>query len=1060
MLIRQELFKVLHGENTMRVDMEYVKEHQNVDKGKSVISLHSSSISKNERAGTFALDISGTAMDNKAYGGQGKTIEGVMQEALATDVAQQKDYMTVMSNSMSDEDFAKLQEDGYHPNSTEIGTLVTVVDRIKAELAESGVTISGYTDTLDWETWNAITGDSIKTQAIVSRLKKNDVPVTESNISEVKKALDKVQELSSIHEGAMKYMVQNNMSPTIDNIYTAEFSSISDGDHQGRGYYADEMPMYYAKKADDINIQQLMPQIEKVIEEANETVNTDTILAANWLIEKGVPLTSGTLSLLLDVSQTDVCINSDTIMDYITQAMGEGKSAGEALLLNKEGYYDQTKELLQEVEQISDEAIKAVVLSKQPITIKNLFAFQKQIQLQADDKTASMDSDESEISDNKLIVAKRQLEEIRLQMSLEANVKLLKKGIQIDTTELEQLVDYYKEIEKKHNSTLFGEYSDESSVIEKASLYRETLGKVSEIPAIPAAVIGRAVSQGIAFTLNNIYEQGIVLQNKYRAAEETYEALMTAPRSDLGDSIKKAFRNIDELLDDINMDHTETNKRAVRILGYNNMDITCENVEAIKEADETVTRVIRKATPAAVLQMIRDNRNPLETDLNSMEEYLSEMDADVLCESEKYSKYLYKLEQNDTISKEERKAYIGIYRLFHQIEKSDGAVIGRLVNQGAELSFKNLLTAVRSKKNSNIDRTIDDDFGRLESVNQDAESISDQINSIKAVAYNKRLVRDVLDNLEPEILDQIDITNEMTLEEIAWQIKTFDNENSQKIERQIEYQQLEDIRKIKNVEDSVIRTLIDFDQPVTVDNLMALSYMKQNRGAAFRSLYEKAEGEEKEVLEKTFTEVTKNFVGEEEVNMSFKNLEQVSKDIMETVSEKESVTSLDIRSLALTFTQVKLATDLAKEKYYEVPVMIGNQVTSINLRIVHGEESGKVTAITQGELCGKVVAEFTVNGDNISGYIGTDSQEGLTILKEKEAELKNGLQKNGKQISSLNLIYSQNLDTEKIVAEKNSRSEKEAVSSKELYTIAKEFLNFIQINDGNEREGATHETQL
>ena len=300
----------------------------------------------------------------------------------------------------------------------------------------------------------------------------------------------------------------------------------------------------------------------------------------------------------------------------------------------------------------------------------------------------------------------------------------------------------------------------------------------------------------------------------------------------------------------------------------------------------------------------------------------------------------------------------------------------------------------------------------------------------------------------------------MTLEEIAWQIKTFDNENSQKIERQIEYQQLEDIRKIKNVEDSVIRTLIDFDQPVTVDNLMALSYMKQNRGAAFRSLYEKAEGEEKEVLEKTFTEVTKNFVGEEEVNMSFKNLEQVSKDIMETVSEKESVTSLDIRSLALTFTQVKLATDLAKEKYYEVPVMIGNQVTSINLRIVHGEESGKVTAITQGELCGKVVAEFTVNGDNISGYIGTDSQEGLTILKEKEAELKNGLQKNGKQISSLNLIYSQNLDTEKIVAEKNSRSEKEAVSSKELYTIAKEFLNFIQINDGNEREGATHETQL
>lgn len=1071
-MARQPL-EVLHGDQTMRVDMDYVSNRQNVDKGTSTISYSSSGTSKSERAGAFALDISGTVMDNKAYGGQGKTAEEVMQEAAATDVAQQKNYMSVMSNSMSDEDFAKLQEDGYNPNSTEVGTLVTVVDRIKAELAESGVHVSGYTDTLDMDTLKAITGDMAQAEAIASKLQENDVPVTEDNVTEVKQTLDKAKELSDITEGAMKYMVQNQMEPTIDNIYTAEFSSTSDGNRQGKGYYADEMPGYYSKKADVINLEQLMPQIEKVIKEADQEVNEDTVSDAKWLIEKGVPLTSESLSLLEDIKQTDISKNSEDIIDRIAQAMGEGKTAGEALLLNKKGIFDQAVELLQEVEQISDEAIEAVIQNEQPITIKNLLASQKQIQLDSDNKTSltySEESDEAEsmtedlvskTTNNTSVTAKRQLEEIRLQMSVEANVKLLKSGISIDTTELEQLVEHYKELEQKQNAALFGESSDSTSVSEKASLFNETLIKVTDIASMPAAVIGRAVSQGAAFTLNYVYEQGTILQNKYQAAGETYEALMTAPRSDLGDSIKKAFRNVNELLDEIDMDQTDTNRRAARILGYNSMEITEENVEAIKEADETVTRVIQKMTPAATLQMIRDNVNPLETDLNAMEEYLSEMDADVLNEGEKYSKYLYKLEQNNEISQDEKEAYIGVYRLFRQIEKSDGAVIGSLVNQGAELSFKNLLSAVRSRKKSNIDISVDDDFGGLESVNQKGESISDQINTMQKVKYNENLVKDVLDNMEPSALADMNFNSEITLEEIAEQLKAYGDENSQKTERQYQSQLLDDIRKITDIEDSVIESLTDFDQPVTVDNLLAAAYMKQNRGATFKNLYERAEQEDADstetdsanietpfsltnALKKAMTELTENFTSEEEINVSYENLQDVAKDILETAIEKDTVTSVDIKSMALTFKQVTLAANLAKEQNYEIPVMIGDEITSINLRIIHGEDNGKVTATTQSETYGKVAAEFTVTKDSVSGYIATDSKEGLQNLQQIEAAFMENLQSKDKQVTSLNMIYSKNLDIQKFGNEKSNSEQNEKVSSKELYSIAKEFLCSLQ----------------
>ena len=49
----------------------------------------------------------------------------------------------------------------------------------------------------------------------------------------------------------------------------------------------------------------------------------------------------------------------------------------------------------------------------------------------------------------------------------------------------------------------------------------------------------------------------------------------------------------------------------------------------------------------------------------------------------------YQLEQKKDITENERKAYIGIYRMVHQIER-EGAAVGAVVNTGAELQFSTL----------------------------------------------------------------------------------------------------------------------------------------------------------------------------------------------------------------------------------------------------------------------------------------------------------------------------------------------------------------------------------
>ena len=96
-------------------------------------------------------------------------------------------------------------------------------------------------------------------------------------------------------------------------------------------------------------------------------------------------------------------------------------------------------------------------------------------------------------------------------------------------------------------------------------------------------------------------------------------------------------------------------------------------------------------------------------------------------DNRRFSEYLWKMEQNHEISEEERSSYIGIYRLIRQVENTDGAAIGALIQQGSPLTMKNLLTAVRSEKRSNkMDYSVDSDFNGV-SGTSNGSSITDQI---------------------------------------------------------------------------------------------------------------------------------------------------------------------------------------------------------------------------------------------------------------------------------------------------------------------------------------------
>ncbi len=1036
----------------MKITFDHSNANQNVDR--ATTSYRDTRTTRTERAGDYALDISGTVMDNNAYGGHGKTAEEVMQDAAAIDVATQTDFMTVMSNTMSGEDFSRLQQEGYHPGDMEIEEVVTIVDKIKAELVKGGTEVVGYTDDLDAETLSQITGSAAFAEELARQFQTHDIPLTEENVRAVKDAFERAMQTAKISEGTVKYMVENRMDPTIDNFYLAGHSAASDSKRQAYGYYATDGTGYYAKKAEEYNWEQLRPQIERVLEEAGLENSEKNIESAQWLISAGVPLTVETMQRLYEIGQAGQPWDREKILSAAAAAVSDGKKPGEADMSDGRSSLERAADYAESYGRISDEAVDLTVSEDKEVNLRNLTKAQEKI-----------DTGEAAQEVPAAVTQRRQLEEIRLMMTIEANRQLIARGYSIDTTELEALVEALKKLEQELNQKLFGE-SDAAAAAGKAALYEETQAKIAEIPSLPAAVLVQYIDGTEAFTLDSVHKNGTILKNAYETARESYETLMTAPRTDMGDSIRKAFRNVDDILKDMGLETSEENRKAVRILGYNSMDITDENMDAVKKYDMELQQTIRRMTPAVSLQTIRDGKNPLTMSIAELNQYLDESGADESAREEKFSKYLYKLEKSHAVSEQEREAYIGIYRLFRQLEKSDDAAVGSLLKEGVQITFSNLLTAMRSTRKQGMDYKVDDGFDGVDAVAKN-KSITDQIlsgfpnlgqesaesgnqesghgqqPSEQAESYYHMLAGQIADGLEPEMLAKTEVKADTTMEAFADALRQQTADDT--LEQSYMQEQIQTCRGLENVEEAVVRELVAYRQPVTANNLEAAAALRKKPGALYRKLRDledgagTAEGKQKaETLIESLTDKESAQEAYEEMQEAFSGLVDEAMDA--------PADYLDLRTLQSCKKQLALAGSLSREENYQIPVEINGELTAINLKILHGSEAGRVNVAVHTEEFGQITARFALREQTVSGYIACDSREGTTWLHSRQENIKSALEvpgENGqsKKADNVVILYSGEVSDGRYTQDdiKGDAGQQTA----DLYQMAKAFITAL-----------------
>lgn len=897
---------------------------------------------------------------------KGKSLIELQQDAGNTNVALQQDYMTLLSHTMSQEDYAKACEDGFDPRELDQDTAVTIVDRIKAELVRSGQNIAGYTDDIDLDTLAAAVGSDTLAQSIEEQFRAADIPLTPENVDELKTAWELASSLQQPQEGEVGYLVDNGLEPEIWNLYVAENSG--------------------AKVQQNTVPQELQDQMDKVITDAGLPVNDENRQKAQWLVGAGLPLTTDTLQQLAELDTIDYPVSEDAFAQAAASALAEGKSPVHANLAQQENIYEKATEMVQDW--FSD--------AKWDVTAENL-------------------------------AARKQLEEIRLRMTAEVNVKLLQSDFSIDTTPMEQLIEALRRAEAEVADKYF---PNDTDAVAKYETYTQTVQVTNELPGLPVSVLGPySLEQKVSHeTVAEFHSEGKALQTAYTEANERYETLMTAPRRDLGDSIRKAFSNVDDILTDMSLDKTPENQRAVRILAYNRMEITAENIERVKEADKQVTAVVEKLTPKNVLQMIRDGVNPLEKTFGELESYFAENPQSYEEEAENYSRFLYQLEQQKDITENERKAYIGIYRMVHQIEREDGAAVGAVVNTGAELQFSTLLAAARSRRTSHMDWKVSDDTGLTQEVRLSENNISEQI----SVGMAKEILTDVSDDIES---------------------------------RDTYYQEcLRQMREAVETEPGAAQMLERGEVNTSTSNLLAAQALLEDPAELFSDLqrYRKKYNKEKEMPVAATGEAPAGAEASElweqldQQNFAddYRTMLQDALQETETISLEQAESHLDVKQLQLVHKQIRLAENLQNRQEYFLPMYLGDRLAGVHLTMQQG--SGETSAVDIRVDAGdeQLEAHLQVNGEHIEGYLVGNTSEEVTKLEKTSDIFLEWIQTDTSadwKAEKLPIVSSRDMTRmasgETQNAETIDRIESRADAA-QLYRLAKGFLQAVADSSG------------
>lgn len=838
----------------------------------------------------------------------------------------------------------------------------------------------------------------------------------------------------------MIYLIKNSLNLTIENLDTARNSVNEESPSV-------ELPIN-EQVWNDIYL-----QVTGIIESAGMSVSEQSVSGAQFMLKHELPITVDSLRIYMSVNS----LNQRGLQEAQTEAnIIEQISMGnppETARITGSTLHDRASQLVEKVQSITARSVDMAVSQGKPLTVSYLYNSSMRnvdvkrmrtavntgvegasLSLSAMEQNGSAEGAGIPLSTNPhAVTARRQLEEIRLSMTIEAANRLVRQDINIDARPLSEIVDVLRNQENTYYENVVSSH-DLHDIPENVDLLKETLKETDGLKNLPAYALGEVVRRP-SITVGGLYENANHM--KMTLAGKAYETMMTKPRRDMGDSINDAFRNVDDILKDMNLDKNQENQRAIRILAYNEMELTPENIANVKSADAKVQQMFETLTPQIVLNLIRENKNPLNMTIDGLnQEIMQQREVRGVTDEQRFSEFLYQLDKTNGITQEERTGFIGIYRLLDKVQKSHGKDIGALVRNGQDVTLNNLFSADKSRRVRGMDVSIDDSFGERENVSTNQKSIIDQINT----AYNETLTGSILRHIHPETLKSLNNMNftNMSMEELEGLMKAGDTEAGQ---MDISGEIGERLMEALAYEEDVATMLEANDMPGTVTNIIAARQVMFGQDGIYGMMHDLKSGLSKEAKDRITRQeerVLDNLEGKENVMYG---LEELRATLSREVHDKETdgtITAKDIQSLKYLNAGMPIALRAVEQDAFRVPLVVNDEVSIMKVSILHdGRGTGEIRATMNTDRYGELEAYVHVTDNQAEGYIVTEDEEGQRRLEDNELTLRSTLAKAGLEVKDIRLD-----GTRPVQYAEDGR---ENVETAKLYRVAKQLLTAIKL---------------
>ncbi|MGN0327506.1 MAG: DUF6240 domain-containing protein [Lachnospira sp.] len=1017
---------------------------------KTSINYKENKVNKDGKA-TDALGAAYISGNDNASIGKDNTYASLLKEA--DDVKQQimesasnaKLSLKALAKKLSGAGAVKLDEDGFNLTDASKEECVDIIDKIRIELAMHSDDYVSYGTGVSKEAIESVAGSEGMVNAIEAKMNNVGISADEDSVAGVEDAVNKASELKPLTEDSKNYMIANNIQPTIEGIYQAENVT-------SYGVAGKDQPI------SDMEFDSLKPQIIKVIQAAGMEAKENVLENARSFIDNNIPVTTENLLYKNELDSINLeNMNSEEkklqVMDKIIENMIVGNEPKDTLLVEGDSIISRVKDALNVMEKATYDDVAQVVNSGNTFTLKNLSlciegrmkinvsavtaATQTTAVVTSAPQTSAPQATGSQTTAPQTVDRSyTALMETRILMTASAGVFLEKNNISIMTTSVEELSAELKQLELQNDVYEQSEESLQNVLDVKTALY--------EIKESPIEVFGEVLTKNVGdiISLAAFAGRGSDLKKQYDRAARTYEAVGTEVRKDLGDSITKATQNsTDAIIKELGLEGTALDRDAVRILACNNMEMTNENIDKIKEVYSTLNNLISNMKPETVLDMIKDGINPMQDSIEDVNNYLVEKNMAASRDNEeKFSKFLYKLDITKGITPENREQFIGIYQMMNIFTKDAGVAAGALVKQGSDVTMGNLISAYSSAKHSGINVSIDDNSGFAE--------VTGNVNYYTSLfSMNKKFVTpNTLKNVE----GNGDINN-TSVENFTEQLRVnYDND--------VEKAQDEEYNRMLSMaaesSDEITREIKRAGIQENIGNIQAVKMlMESGMFPKVSGAFPKISGNTDEKISdkfNTFDDVIEKIGHREELESMYEEFATALDDELEEAVENsltdengDSVT-VDYNSLndlRISNRQIGYIKNLAMRHDYVIPYISDSKVGIINLTLVSdSEDKGRISVHLKSASLGEISVEAKVRDSDAGIFVmsNVENEEQNNNLDERLLQLESDI-KNEFDISEVSIHKSR---TDKVPYIRYDEADK-SIPAEKLYGIASKIVKAL-----------------